>query len=207
MKQFSFSALKTSYDRCIDWILQGKRQYFSCYLPRHISFIIYGFFKLFYSGIKIHEDQVKSLRQLPEDAVIVYVHKTKSYFEWLFYYTRFHQLNLKAPEIGCDYRIFFWQPLMRLVRILIFHLDYFFRHFSLPNPYDSGFIQDKLTTGTSALVPLVEDNGFYRRFVKSKTDPVRYLVEIQQTMKKPIVIVPLVMFFSNFPDRSTSPLL
>ena len=202
MKQFSFSALNTSYRRCIDWILQGKRQYFSCYLPRHISFIITGFLKLFYSGIKLQEDQVKSLQQLPEDAVIVYVHKTKSYFEWLFYYTRFQQLNLKVPEIGCDYRIFFWQPLMRLVRIIVFHLDYFFHNFALPSPYASGFIQEKLAAGTSALISLMEDNGFYQRFVKSRTDPVRHLVEIQQTMEKPIVIVPLVMFFSKFPDRS-----
>jgi glycerol-3-phosphate O-acyltransferase len=207
MKKISFSALKSSYRHSIDWILQGKRQYFSCYLPRHISFIITGFLKLFYSGIKLQEDQVKSLRQFPEDAVIVYVHKTKSYFEWLFYYTRFQQLNLKVPEIGCDYRIFFWQPLIRLVRIIIFHLDYFFRHFALPSPYASGFIQEELAAGTSVLISLVEDNGFYQRFVKSRTDPVRYLVEIQQTMGKPIVIVPLVMFFSKFPDRPTSSIL
>ena len=154
MKIMSFSALKTSYNRCIDWILQGKRQYYSCYLPRHISFLITGFFKLFYSGIKLQEDQIKSLGQLPEDAVIVYVHKNKSYFEWLFYYTRFQQLHLKFPEIGCGYRIFFWQPLMHLVRIVVFHLDYFFRHFALPRPYDSGYIQEKLTTGTSALISL-----------------------------------------------------
>ncbi len=207
MKNNSFSALNTSYRRCIDWILQGKRRYFSCYLPRHISFIITGFLKLFYSGIKLQEDQVKSLQQLPEDAVIVYVHKTKSYFEWLFYYTRFQQLNLKVPEIGCDYRIFFWQPLMRLVRIIVFHLDYFFHNFALPSPYASGFIQEELAAGTSALISLMEDNGFYQRFVKSRTDPVRHLVEIQQTMEKPIVIVPLVMFFSKFPDRSESSLL
>ncbi len=202
-----FSALKSSYRRSIDWILQGSRHYFSCFLPQHIGFSTFGFLKLFYSGIKFHDDQIKSLQQLPEDAVIVYVHKTKSYFEWLFYYTRFHQLNLNVPEIGCDYRIFIWQPLMRLIRIVIFHLDYFFSHFAWPNPYRAGYIRDNLESGSSALFSLVEDKGFYRRFVKSKTDPVRHLVEIQQTLEKPIVIVPLVMFFSKFPDRSTSSII
>jgi glycerol-3-phosphate O-acyltransferase len=96
---------------------------------------------------------------------------------------------------------------MRLIRIVIFHLDYFFRHFSLPSPYLSGYIQEQLNTGSSALVSLLEDNGFNRRFVKSKADPIRYLVELQLTMEKPIVIVPLIMFFSKFPDRSTSSLL
>ena len=201
------SALKTSYRRCIDWILQGKPQYFSCFLPRKIGFVTFGILKLFYSGIRMNDDQIKSLGQLPEDAVIVYVHKTKSYFEWLFYYTRFRQLNLNMPEIGCDYRIFIWQPLMRVIRIVVFHLDYFFRRFAWPNPYLCGYIRDKMATGSSALVSLVEEQGFYRRFVKAKTDPVRHLVDIQQTWEKPIVIVPLVMFFSKFPDRSTSSLL
>jgi glycerol-3-phosphate O-acyltransferase len=201
------SALKTSYRRCIDWILQGKPQYFSCFLPRKIGFVTFGILKLFYSGIRMNDDQIKSLGQLPEDAVIVYIHKTKSYFEWLFYYTRFRQLNLNMPEIGCDYRIFIWQPLMRVIRIVVFHLDYFFRRFAWPNPYLCGYIRDKMATGSSALVSLVEEQGFYRRFVKAKTDPVRHLVDIQQTWEKPIVIVPLVMFFSKFPDRSTSSLL
>lgn len=202
-----FTALKTGYRRIIDWILQGSRAYFSCFLPRKIGAITFGLLKLFYSGIRIHDEQVKALRQLPDDAIIVYAHKTKSYFEWLFFYTRFRQLNVNVPEIGCDYRVFIWQPLLRLIRIVVFHLDCLFSRFSWPNPYHIGYIREKLEGGSAALVSLVEDKGFYRRFVKSKTDPVRHLVDIQQAIEKPIVIVPLVMFFSNFPDRSTSSLV
>lgn len=207
MEKIRLSGLKNLYGRCLNWILQGRGLYFSCYLPRQISRLSFGFFKLFYSGIKIQEDQIKTLRQLPEDAVIVYVNKSKSYFEWLFYYTRFQQLQLKAPEIGFDHRVYLWQPMMRLIRILIYHLDYFFRHFRMPSPYDTGYIRNKLVGGASALVSLMEEDGFYRRFVKSRTDPMQYLIDIQRSLQKPVVIVPVIMFFSKFPDRSASNLL
>jgi hypothetical protein len=55
-------------------------------------------------------------------------------------------------------------------------------------------------------LPLVEKRDFYRRFIKSKTDPVRHLVDIQRTLERPICIIPQLMFFSNHP-ASTRPTL
>ncbi len=207
MKESPFTNIKSGYNRFIDWILKGTHQHFTCYLPQRIGFIVNGFLKLFYSGVNLHPEQIKALKLLPEDAIIVYIHKNKSYFEWLFYFTRFKQEKLKIPVIGFDYRLFIWQPLMRIVRILVSNIDYFLRHFKLPSPYDSGYIHKELADGSSALISLLEDNGLYQRFVKAKRDPIQHLVEIQQKTEKPIILVPLVMFFSKFPDRSTSSLI
>ena len=207
MGKISFSSVKSGYNRFINWILGGTHLHFACYLPKRNCFIISGFLRLFYSGIRIHDDQIKSLRQIPEDVSVVYVNTYKSYFEWLFYHTRFQQENLKVPEIGCDYWVFVWQPLRRMTRIIIARLDYFLRHFKFLNPYDSGYIRDEIAGGKSLLISLIETDGFYRRFVKAKTDPIRHLIEIQQTMERPILIVPLVMFFSQFPDKSSSSII
>ncbi len=207
MGKFSLSAITSLLRRGIDRILDSGHLYFACCLPRQLGFMVHGFLRLFYSGIRFHEDQIKVLRKLPDNAVIVYVHQYKSYFEWLFYHTRFQQERLRAPVIGCDYQILVWQPLMRAIRIIMFHLSYIFHHFSFANPYKSGYIQEELSNGKAALIALVEDKGFYRRFVKSKTDPIRHLIEIQQNLEHPIIIVPLVMFFSKFPKRSTSGVL
>jgi glycerol-3-phosphate O-acyltransferase len=95
-----------------------------------------------------------------------------------------------------------WQPVFRFFKILLCIADHFFKHFSLQNPYKSGFIQEKLISGETALLSLVEKKGFYRRFVKSKTDPLHYLIEIQKNTEKPIIFLPHLMFFSRTP-RST----
>jgi len=146
------------------------------------------------------------LKKLKEEGVIVYVTKYKSYFEYLFYYTRYKQDGLAFPEIGFDYKVLIWQPVSRILRIFLSYLDYIFSNLSLPDPYAGGYIRQELINGRSGLVSLVEKKGFYRRFVKQKTDPLQYLIKIQQSVEigdKPIFIVPQLMFFSKEPLRYT----
>jgi len=163
--------------------------------------------KLFYSGIKTDRDQTDLLLQLEDDAVIVYATKFKSYFEYLFYYTRYQQINLPYPQIGFDYRIYFWQPLSRLLKMLVAHIDYFIHKRTFPNPYKSGYIRQALLESKAGFLSLVSKKGFYRRFVKAQTDPIQYLIELQKSTNRPVYIIPLLMFFSKNPHRSNPTLI
>jgi glycerol-3-phosphate O-acyltransferase len=96
-----------------------------------------------------------------------------------------------------------WQPVTRILRIFLSYFDCIFKNRSLPNPYTSGYIKEELIKGRSGLVSLVEKREFYRRFVKQKTDPLQYLIEMQQSTDRPVFIVPQLMFFSKNPRRST----
>ena len=48
---------------------------------------------------------------------------------------------------------------------------------------------------------LLKKKAFYNRFVKEKTDPLQYLVEMQRIVDAPIYIIPQLMFFSKKPNR------
>ncbi len=162
--------------------------------------------KLFFSGIKINKEQALALKNLRKEGVVVYVTKYKSYFEYLFYYTRYKQDGLPFPEIGFDYRVVIWQPVSRILRIFLSYFDYIFNNLSLPDPYAGDYIKQELINGRSGLLSLVEKKGFYRRFVKQKTDPLQYLIEMQQSVEigdRPIFIVPQLIFFSKKPHKST----
>jgi len=98
-------------------LLKGKPLYFSCQLPARIGFFCNWLLKLFYSGIVQGEKQTAVVRELPDDALIIYTNKFKSYFEFLFTHSRSQQLGLKCPQIGFGYRIRLLQPLSRLFRI------------------------------------------------------------------------------------------
>jgi glycerol-3-phosphate O-acyltransferase len=158
--------------------------------------------KLFFINIEIPHTYTKSIQDLEKKGIVILVNKYKSYFEYLFYHLRYQNEGILHPGIGFDYRFFLWQPVFRFFKILLCIADHFFKHFSLQNPYKSGFIQEKLISGETALLSLVEKKGFYRRFVKSKTDPLHYLIEIQKNTEKPIIFLPHLMFFSRTP-RST----
>ncbi|MBW2567969.1 MAG: 1-acyl-sn-glycerol-3-phosphate acyltransferase [Deltaproteobacteria bacterium] len=187
----------------INNILKNTHNYYLCYLTGKIGFLSSWLLRLFFSGIKLDKEQAFILQKLREKGIVVFVTKYKSKFEYLFYYTRYNRAGLPFPEIGFDYKVFVWQPLFHLFRVLLSRLDSFFQDLKLLDAYNSKYIEEKLLNGRSALLSLVEKKGFYRRFVKEKTDPIQYLIEMQQSIEQPIYLVPLIMFFSKKPRRST----
>ncbi|NNK85638.1 MAG: hypothetical protein HKO91_08825 [Desulfobacterales bacterium] len=146
--------------------------------------------------------QSSTIEEIPPNAIIVYVTKHKSKFDYLFYHTRYKLYGLPYPEIGFDYKIVLWQPVGRIFKILIANLDFFFKNMAWPDPYNSGYIKNELLNGRTGFLSIVEKKGFYLRFVKAKTDPVQYLIEMQKSIDRPIYIVPQLMFFGKAPHRS-----
>ncbi len=187
----------------INRVLKGTHNHFLCYLPGKTGFLSSWILRLFFSGIKLNNEQASILQKLRKEGIVVFVTKYKSKFEYLFYYTRYNRDGLPFPEIGFDYKIFVWQPLSRIFRVLLSSLGSLFQSLTLPDPYNSKYIEQELLNGRSALLSLVEKKGFYRRFVKEKTDPIQYLIEMQQSIERPIYFVPMLMFFSRKPQRST----
>lgn len=186
----------------IDSILNGTYNHFGCFLPARAGLITNFLLRQFYSGIHIGTDQTEKIKRIPEGSVIVYANKYRSYFEYLFYHSRYSQNGVPTPEIGLDYDVFLFQQASRIFRIVLSNIDYFFRNFSLPDPYRNGYIKEQLALGRIGFLSLVEKKGFQRRFVKACPDPIRYLIEMQKSIDKPIYIVPHLMFFSRNPHRS-----
>ncbi len=196
-----------NFNSWIQRVLDGTYDHYSCYLPEKIGRLPSLILRLFYSGIKTAEDQIAVLKQIEDDAIVVYASKFKSYFEYLFYYSRYQKHNLPYPQIGFDYQVYFWQPLSRLIKMMLAHIDYFIRKRRFPNPYNSDYIARTLADGTAGMLSLVSKKGFYRRFVKAKTDPIQYLIELQKTTERPVYIIPQLLFFSKNPHRSIPTLI
>jgi len=181
---------------------QNKHDHYLFQLPENIGLLSTFILKLFFSGIKVTEEQTHNLKKLQKEGIVIYVTKPKSYFLYLFYYTRYKQDGLPFPQIGFDYKIFIWQPVSRFLRIFFSYLDYIFHNLALPDPYGSGYIRNELTNGRPALLSLVEQKGFHRRFIKAKQDPVQYLIEMQKSIDRPIFLVPQLIFFDKMPEKS-----
>ncbi len=196
-----------NFSSWIDRVLDGTHHHYSCYLPDKLGRLASFILRLFYSGIKTAKDQLAELQQIEDDAIVVYATKFKSYFEYLFYYSRYQKYNLPYPQIGFDYHVYFWQPISRLIKMMLAHIDYLIHERTFPNPYKSGYIAQTITEGKAGMLSLVSKRGFYRRFVKAKTDPIQYLIELQKATERPVYIIPQLMFFSKNPHRSIPTLI
>ena len=183
-------------------VLNAGQHQFVSFLPRRLSWIPSTILKSFFSGVKIDPHQLERFEQVPDDAIIIYVNKFKSKFDFLFFHTRYAQMGLKSPEIGFEYRILFWQPVSRLLKVALANIQYVLRHFSIPNPYRNGYYKEALLNDHVGFLSLVEKGGVHRRFVKAKRDPIRYIIELQKSIDRPIVLIPQLVFFGKNPTRS-----
>lgn len=192
------------------WInnrLHNTHDHYLCYLPIKIGSIATWFHNRFFSGIIMGKGQIKTIKNLPPNAIIVYVTKYKSSFDYLFYYSRYKQQKLPVPEIGLGYRFLIWQPISHLLQTFLAKIDSIYQNHSLSDPYKSDYIKQKLLNGRSAFLSLNENKGFYRRFIKAKQDPISYLIQIQQSIEQPIFLVPQLMFFDTRPASSMPSLI
>lgn len=188
-------------------VLGGTLDYYSCILPRKLSRPTRAALKAFYAGIRVDRVQRAVFDRIPQDAALIFVTKTKSKFEFLFYHTYCSEKGCPVPEIGFDYRFVFWQPVSRVFRIALAHLYHLFTYRALLNPFRNGYIEREIAAGRGGFLSLVEKGEFYRRFVKSKVDPIQHLVEVQRKIDRPVYLVPVLIFFSKDPIRSNPSLI
>ncbi len=182
----------------MDRLLRGTHHHFLVLLPSRPGLLTW-LMQRFFNGITIDPQHLDVIRKLPASAVLVYTIKFKSYFEFLFFHFRYRKEKVPAPEMVFGRNLWMLQPLSRILRFMLAHLDYLLTRRRILDPYASGFWEQQLLSGRVALLPLVEKHDFYRRFVKAKTDPLRFLIELQERTDRPIYIVPHLMFFSKSP--------
>ncbi len=175
------------------------REESTCFLPKNPGMISRFMLRHFFAGIQISPNAKTVIRGLPENAVIVYIGKYKSNFEYLCCHTIYQAEGIPSPQIGFDYAIKVWQPLSRLLTAFLYSAAYCLRHLRFPSPYQSGYFERKLISGNAGFLSLVERRDFYQRFVRAKTDPLRHLIELQQKTTRPIVLIPNLMFFGKKP--------
>ncbi len=183
----------------IEKILGEDHDYYSCHLPKHTGYISRFFLQRIFSGISISPDVKTIIEKIPEEAVVIYVSKHKSSLEFLFYNIRYSKEKLPYPQTGFDCTIYAWQPVTRLFKIMLSSIHSFLSHMKMKDPYEIGFFSSQIEKGRTCFLPLLEKREFYRRFLKSKTDPIRRLINIQDQIQRPIYIIPQLIFFGKKP--------
>lgn len=186
----------------IDRFLHGHHDHYVSSLPKNWGFFSSLTLKSLFSDVSMNSSQTAFLQTLQQKGIVVYASKYKSTFEYLFYHVRYKEEGRPFPKIGFDYRVFLWQRFSKLMRVALGHLDHLLRYKTLPNPYSSGFFERELEDGSAAILSLVDRRGFYRRFVRAKHDPLRYLIELQHKVARPIYIVPQWLLFSKKPQET-----
>lgn len=201
---YIYRAVAAVFNKWIMWLLGGTHHHYTFQIPEKLGFISDILLRLYYHGIRLDDSQLEKIKKLDDSGIVIFVNKHKSLFEFLFAHVRFRLKGLPFPSIGFYYRISFLQPVSRLLRILLAHTHYFIQSFSKQDPFKNGYLREEMLNGNAAFLSLIDKKGFYRRFIKNKTDPMRYALEIQHTTDRPVFIVPQIFFYGQKPLKASS---
>ncbi len=196
--------LKSMWNNIVNRVIGKTGDHFACFYPGNSGFISSYIINNFFDKIKLDPKKTEKLNRLNEKGVVIYVGKYKSLFEFLYYHTTLKKSALPYPEIAFEFRFFFLLPVQKILGILLSHLDNILRHLEMKNPYETQYFENELSKGHAGFIHVVEGKNFYRRFVESKPDPLRHLIEFQKKSSKPLFLVPQAIVFSVKPVRTTS---
>ena len=172
---------------------------YSCGLPHRLGWVRHLLLKLTFSRIHINAEQLKVIKNLPPDALIIYTNITRSKFECLFFYFQCIRYGLLVPRIAFDYRFYFWQPWGQVLEIVHNKFLALKQRSPLPDAYASGFIRNKLLNYGAGFLSLVGKTGFFKRWSDVTMDPIEYLIVLQKQISRPIFFIPHLLFFDNKP--------
>ena len=187
--------------KIINYLLNDTYDYYTCLYPGNSGIITKYIIETFLSKINIDKNNLKKIEDLQGKGIVIYANKHKSLLNFLFFHTVLKKNNLAYPEIGFDFKFIFLQPVKRFLQIVLAKTDYFLHHFKNKDPYSSGYITDQLSTTKSGSLFLIEENAFYKRFVKSSPDPLTLLIEMQKKNDTPVFILPQAIVFGSNPTR------
>ncbi len=171
-------------------MLGNTYDHFLCFYPGNSGFLIKRLIQRLVNKLNFDEYNIKKIKEIDQDSIVVYTSKNKRYLDFLYYHTKLKELDLPYPQIGFDFRFFFLLPVKQLFQFFLCHIDYFLHNFQFKDAYSSGYIIRELKNGKAGFISLIEEEDFYKRFIKSSPDPLFVLIELQKNTAKPIIIIP-----------------
>jgi glycerol-3-phosphate O-acyltransferase len=203
----SFAAVGRFFSNGRQRLFAGTHNHFLCFLPAEEKEERRRLTDFLFSRVVVNNDKTENIKKLNETGVIVYASKYKSKLEYFYCNRQYAKHDLPAPELSIGFRLFLTQPMSHIIIVVLAHIDYLLTRFSVLSPYRSQYFKEELAGGRSAFFSLFGKQVFYRRLIRSKTNPVQELIAVQKTIDRPIYIVPQNMFFSKRPARTKFSLL
>ena len=152
--------------------------------------------------INFDDHNIEKIKNIAPGSIIVYAGKSKRILDFLYYHIKLKSMNLPYPQIGFDFRFFMLLPVKRLFQVFVCHMDFFLHHFRFKDPYTTGYATKELLNGKAGFVCLIEEEDFYKRFIKSTPDPLYLLIELQKNIENAIMIIPEDIIYVTKPMRN-----
>lgn len=185
----------------INCLLENNYDYFLCYYPGNSGFFIKKLIKRLVSNLNFDDHNLEKIKDIHKESIVVYTSKNKRILDFLYFHTKLKSHDMAFPQIGFDFSFFFLLPVKRIFQIFICQMDYFLHHFHFKDAYMTDYVTRELLNGKAGFIGLIEEDDFYKRFIKATPDPLYLLIKFQKKIDKSILIVPESIIYVTKPMR------
>ncbi len=157
---------------------------------------------LLFSSIDFDKESLNTLQDYKSDGKKVFVSFQTSNVSLLILNNLLRKHNYIPPHLALEYNPYLFQALVDVIRKIGIIFSRLFLKKIYKEISDFHYIDKTLNENKSIALSLLSNENFLWRYLKIKTDPLQYLVEIQKNSAEPIIIYPNIIFWNRNPERT-----
>lgn len=155
----------------------------------------------FFRHARVDPAEVARVKEAAAKGEVVYVMRHRSLLDYLYFNYLFVREGLPLASFGNEINLLLFLPFGRAMRTIFAKTAWFLRHGWLPDPIDSGWIEQLSSRQVSFLVFLKRRQTFldYVRRRKPRRDVAEALIEGARQSARPVYLVPTVVLWERRP--------
>lgn len=156
----------------------------------------------FFRHARVEPEALQRIREAAADGVVVYVMKQRSLLDYLYFNYLFVREGLPLPRFANEVNLLSFQPVARAIRTSLAKLTWFVRHGFLPDPVDSGWVEQLIAGGKPVLLFLKRRRTLLDvlRGRHGQRDVTDALIAGARAAGRPVHVIPTVVFWERRPE-------
>lgn len=159
-------------------------------------------FPHFFRQIQVESFTLEPMRQLPQDASIVYVTPIIGQLEYNYFNCLYTHHQFPLPQLSNGLSLFFWRPWTECRRMAQAYTEATRKDGHITSPVRSGLWQRLITDGVPTFIQLktsrMHDDLYWD---DPEDDPLAAVITAAQTGTRPVLCIPQDFIWSKHPDR------
>lgn len=164
-------------------------------------------FKPYFEKVKTNPDETTSLKGLSNQGTLVYVMKNRGQLEYSFFNHYFLKEGIPLANFANGCRTLFWRPFAEIFKAGLARLDNYYQNGLLEDPLQSGYLEDLVAGGRSALLNLKVSREF---IFGASEDPLEFITPLilaAQKSSRPIFLMTQQFLYDRHPEKSKKSLI
>ncbi|HVO30372.1 MAG TPA: 1-acyl-sn-glycerol-3-phosphate acyltransferase [bacterium] len=156
----------------------------------------------FFRHAHVDPTQVAKIKDAASKGEVVYVMKHRSMLDYLYFNWLYLKEGLPLAQFANEVNLWLWVPIFRGIATWMAKGIWFLRHGFLPDPVDSGWVEQMITTDRPLMLFLKRRRSTVdalRRF-RPRRDVAEALIAGARLATRPVYVIPQVVMWERRPE-------